>query len=352
MVSRRRQTQRKVGATVDREEFNGSFSITLVDPQSGSILPTFFDDVAQSGSNVGLYVQDQYHASPAVTINAGLRYDHSTGFVGGHQLSPRLELNDQVDQKNIVHLYYGRLYAAPALEDVRRDATVLNGTSGEPVYDLKPERDSLSEAGFAHVFSPLLQGRLTAWGRNVSNVLDTTQLGATPIFTLFNSAQGQSQGLEISLNGQRGAADQFYLSYGLSQSLAKGISGGTFLFSPDQLQGANSFALEDHDQANTLNAAYTKALTPDASRYATLQAEYGSGFPVQFENGTGRLPVHWTLNGSLGHKPPADGRGYGWEVEGTNLLDHRYLLKVENGFNTTQYASGRQISVKLTASLP
>ncbi|MBC5824500.1 MAG: TonB-dependent receptor [Candidatus Eremiobacteraeota bacterium] len=342
----------KMGITLDREEFNGAFSITLRDPNSGAILPPFSDDVQQAGSETALYVQDQYRASRAVTVNGGLRYDHSTGFVGSHQLSPRLELNAEVDPKNVVHFYYGRLYAAPALEDVRRDATVVNGTPDKPVYDLKPERDSLYEAGFAHVFSPLMQGRLTAWGRNVSNVLDTTQLGATPIFTLFNSAVGQAQGVEVALNGQTARGDSYYLSYGLSQSLAKGISGGTFLFSPASLQGANSFALEDHDQANTLNAAYTKELSPDGSRYATVQAEYGSGFPVQFENGLGRLPVHWTANASVGRKAPANGKGYGWEIEGTNLLDHKYLLKVANGFNTTQYAAARRITVKLTAALP
>jgi hypothetical protein len=44
-------------------------------------------------------------------------------------------------------------------------------------------------------------------------------------------------------------------SYGTSLSLAKGISGGTFLSPIDLLQGANEWALEDHDQTNPINTA-------------------------------------------------------------------------------------------------
>jgi hypothetical protein len=121
------------------------------------------------------------------------------------------------------------------------------------------------------------------------------------------------------------------------------------LFSPGDLQGALGFAPEDHDQTYTLDTAYTWRLADDPNRYFTLGTTYGSGFPVQFENGPGRLPVHWELNGSYGRKAVLGQIGY--EVQGTNLLNHQYLLKINNGFNTTQYASGRQMTVKLTAPL-
>jgi hypothetical protein len=73
-----------------------------------------------------------------------------------------------------------------------------------------------------------------------------------------------------------------------------------FLFSPVQLQGAFDFAPEDHDQTNTLNTALTWQLAGDPNRYLTVGTTYGSGFPVQFENGPGRLAVHWELNGFSG----------------------------------------------------
>jgi len=333
----------KVGATADVENFTSAFSIAL------PAQPTFLDNVAARGANLGVYAQDKFDASEAVSIDAGVRYDHSTGFVSGDQISPRFEISDKVNDKDTLDAYYGRLYAAPALEDVRRDAVVVNGGS-LPVYDLKPEQDSVYQLGLAHQFSPFANATATLWFRSVANVLDTTQLGGTPIFTLFNSALGRAEGVELHAAGVVGdRGDSWFFSYGLSQSLAKGISGGTFLFSPQDLQGANDFALEDHDQTNSLNTAYTWVYAPE--RYATLQTTWGSGFPAQFENGAGRLPGHVELGASIGRRPPPDGSGFGWEIAGTNILDKQYLLKLNNGFNTTQYAAGSQITFKLIAPI-
>ena len=344
----------KVGATGDVENFTSAFSITLCQPSSTPCLPQapFTDDVAQRGSNMGVYIEDKFEPSATQSINAGVRYDHSTGFVSGNQISPRIEYDDQITPQDLLHFYFGRLYAAPALEDVRRDAVVVGGGggSGLPVYDLKPEHDTEYETGVDHRFSGATNGTVTFWFRNVWNVLDTTQIGSTPIFTEFNSAYGRADGAEVRLAGVAGTrGDNWYLSYGISESYANGISGGTFLFSPQQLQGATGWALEDHDQTNTLNAAYTWDYAP--GRYFSLQPLWGSGFPAQFENGQGRLPGHVTFGASLGQRPSPDGTHWGWEIDGTNLLNKQYLLKLNNGFNTTQYAPGRQVELKLVAPI-
>jgi outer membrane receptor protein involved in Fe transport len=339
----------KAGVQTNVQNAQGQFAVQFIDPTTGS-LKTFSDNSAQRGSNVGLYAEDKYSLTSFATIYAGVRYDHSTGYTSGHQISPRLEVNLQADPDDVVHLYYGRLYAAPLLEDVRRSAVIIGGgTSGLPVYDLKPERDSIYEGGVAHTFTPMINSSVNLWYRNVTNVLDTTQIGSTPLFTLFNSAYGRAMGMEFRVQGHTYYGNSYYVSYGASLSQAYGISGGTFLFPVDQLQGANSWALEDHDQTNTLNAAYTLNLAGGKS-YATLQTIYGSGFPEQFENGTGRLPVHWEIGASYGQ--PATRHSMGWEIDGNNLLNHIYLIKVANGFNSTQYAQGRSIILKLTAPIP
>jgi outer membrane receptor protein involved in Fe transport len=340
----------KAGIATNIENATSRFTFLFIDPTTGVLQPPFTDNITQRGSNLGLFAEDKYYASSAVTIDAGLRYDHSTGFTSGHQISPRIEVNLQADPRNVVHLYYGRLYAAPLLEDVRRSATVIGGGSPNtvPVYDLKPERDSLYEGGVAHTFTPMVNGSINLWYRNVTNVLDTTQLGSTPLFTLFNSAYGRAMGMELRVAGHTYYGNSYYVSYGASLSQAYGISGGTFLFPTSQLQGANSWALEDHDQTNTINTAYTFNLSP-SGRYATLQAIYGSGFPVQFENGPGRLPAHWEIGVAYGQ--PASQHGVGWEIDANNLLNNIYLLKLNNGFNSTQYAQGRSIIAKLTAPI-
>ncbi len=237
--------------------------------------PAVFDDVAQRGSLVGAYVQDKWSPSRAVTVSAGLRYDHSTGFVSGNQLSPRIGINIAPDSKNVAHFYYGRLYAAPALEDVRRSFTVLSDSGGLPVYDLKPERDTYTEMGVAHTFAPGFTGYVNYFRRNAVNVLDTTQLLNTPLFALFNNAVGRVEGAELRLQHSLSSGDSWFLSATASRAEAGGASGSTFLFPPTD----NSLQPEDHDQTYEGVAAYTHRFGASRRMFATVQSEYGTGYP-------------------------------------------------------------------------
>ena len=88
---------------------------------------------------------------------------------------------------------------------------------------------------------------------------------------------------------------------------------------------------------------------PDRSEFASIQTEYGSGFPVQFENGPGRLPAHWELNASFGRL--ASRGHFGYQIQATNITNNQYLIKLNNGFNTTQYARGFQLTGQVTAPI-
>ena len=286
-----------------------------------------------------------------MTVNAGLRYDGSSGFTGGHQISPRIGLNLAPDDRNVVHLYYGRFYAAPQLEDVRADCVVLAGCASLPTYDLKPQSDAYGEFGVAHTFSPLLRGSALYFQRSVVNVLDTTQLLTTPIFAVYNNAVGQSDGVELRLDGTAHTDDTWSLSTTFSESLAAGISGSTFLFAPDDL-ASTSLQPEDHDQTYAAVGTYTHHFGTAHTSYVTLRVDFGTGFPVEFQNGTGRLPSHLTGDLLIGRKPGSGGDhrlGYALEID--NIADHQYPIKIANGFNTTQIANGRSVLFRVTAPL-
>jgi outer membrane receptor for monomeric catechols len=232
------------------------------------------------------------------------------------------------------------------LEDVRRDAVVTQTSStAAPVYDLKPERDTYVEVGLAHTFKPGLRGYLNAFDRTAVNVLDTTQLANTPLFAVFNNAVGRDRGVELRLDGASARADSG-VSLTYQRAEAGGVSGSTFLFAPG---AASDITLqpEDHDATWAGNVFYTRRFGGGLKSFATLQTEYATGFPTQFENGQGRLPAHWTLDASLGHTAAAHGIGYALSVE--NLFDKRYLIKVNNGFNTTQWNAPRRIVLRVTA---
>jgi outer membrane receptor protein involved in Fe transport len=332
----------KAGIDVQQESLRSSALIRI----AGT--PDFFDNVAAKGTQTGAYVQDKWTVSRTLAINAGLRYDHSTGYTGGSQLSPRLEINDEIARGTVLHAYVGRLYAAPSLEDVRRDAVVTQTSSTEaPVYDLKPERDTYVELGIARTFRPGLRGYLNLFDRTAVNVLDTTQLANTPLFAVFNNAIGRDRGIELRLDGSSARVDSG-VSLTYQRAEAGGVSGSTFLFAPDAT-GDLTLQPEDHDQRWSANAFYTRHLGRDLKTFATLQAEYGTGFPTEFESGEGRLPAHWVVDASVGRVADRAAKRFGYTLSVDNLFDHRYVIKVNNGFNTTQWNAPRRIVLRVTA---
>ena len=119
----------------------------------------------------------------------------------------------------------------------------------------------------------------------------------------------------------------------------------------------SQFAPEDHDETVASSAGYTWRFGGGHQWFTTLQGNYGSGFPVEFEsanaNLSGRLPAHTTFDIAAGRylTPGRTGEDHGLGVSFivTNVLNHQYPIKVANGFNTTQIANGRSVLFRLSA---
>jgi len=348
----------KAGIDASSENFSGNELIAFDTNAAGMPVPEqkFTSAQAQRGTQFGAYLEDKWSPTTYFSVLGGLRFDHSTGYVGGAQLSPRIEVDGQVDPQDILHAYYGRLYAAPFVEDTRAAAVVLNGGSpGQlPPFSLQPEHDQYYEFGLAHTLTSNARATLNFWKRDVRNVLDTTQLANTPIFAVFNNTIGIAKGVEGRVDANWKNGDSLFFSGSLSSSQAGGISGSTFLFPPSTGVNPNDVTLspEDHDQTFASEVGYTHRMGTDRSLFATIEPQYGTGYPVQFENGTGRLPPHLTFDASFGRDA---GRGQhphlGFDATFTNLTDTRYLLKVANGFNTTQWGPGFRTDLRVTAPL-
>ena len=336
--------QFKTGVDLSGESFNSAEQILL--PGAAP----FLDNGNQYGRNLGAYMEDKWTPSDLLSMQFGLRYDFSNGYVEGNELEPRIGLNYKVGPDTVLHTFYGRIYAAPTLEDTRRDAVVIGGGSPNalPVYDLKPEHDSYYEIGIGQTFRNGLYGYVNAWERNAWNVLDTTQIFPTPIFAVFNNSVGVAKGLELRLE-QRSLTDSWFLSASDSLSVAGGISGGTFLFPPDAISD-NSLQPEDHDQTVAIKDAYIKHFGADHGTYASLGSDYGTGYPVEFQSGSGRLMPHLTFNASIGREPRKG--ALGWSLTALNFTGYKYVIKVANGFNTTQWSPGAQILFQLSAAIP
>ena len=337
----------KAGVDESIENFNGNEQIAYTDTNDNPA--NFFDQSAQRGSQFGAYVQDKWTPTSYFSVLGGMRYDHSTGYVGGAQLTPRIEVNGQIDPQDILHAYYGQLYAAPFLEDTRRAAVIVGGANTAPAYNLQPEHDSYYEFGLAHAFTPQARATINFWKRDVRDVLDTTQLALTPIEAVFNNTIGIAKGVEGRVDARFGA-DSLTFSTSLSSSMAGGISGSTFLFPPDTNPSDVTLSPEDHDQTFTSTLDYTKRFGRKNAFFASVEPEYGTGYPVEFQNGDGRLPPHLTLGASLGREAGVgSAKALGFVVNLQNLGNVKYLIKVNNGFNTTQYGEGFRADLRVTA---
>ena len=351
----------KVGVDGTIENFSGNETIAYDTDANGNPIPvqTFTDDSAKNGSQIGAYAEDKWTPTKFVSVLGGLRYDKSNGYTDGSQLSPRIEINGQVDPQDVLHFYYGRLYAAPFLEDTRRAATILAGAppSTLPPYDLQPEHDQYYEFGLEHELSATTRSTINFWKRDVINVLDTQQLANTPIFAVFNSAIGIAKGVEGRVDSRFSNGDSLFFSASLSNSNAGGVSGSTFLFcptlSPGCLSGieSNTLGPEDHDQTFASELGYTKRFGPAHSFFATLEPEYGTGYPVAFDDGSmGRLLPHLLFNGSIGREAKRGKKPtLGFDATFTNFTNDKYILKINNGFNTTQWGQGFRADLRVTA---
>ncbi len=375
----------KVGVDVDRENSMGSqtYACFYVDcnlpggttpPVEANAANGFPDGYfasssaqAQAGSAFAAYAQDKWQAAQNVVFDYGVRYDHSSGYTSGFMFQPRIGVNISDGGKNIFHAFYGRYYAAPLLEDVRQACVIFAAQNGcattSPPYDLLPEMDSYVEMGIQHTFGGNFVGWANLFEKNVVNVLDTTELLNTPLFAVYNNSIGHNQGLEIRLQDREFNGSDWFFSGTISGSYAGGISGSTFLFPPNINEGLPVsspalLSLEDHSQTVDSTFGYTAVFGQTRGEFATLQANYGSGFPVQFEdaNGTslsGTLPAHTTFDFSAGRvvipgKGP-NSQGLGIKLDVLNILNHQYVIKIANGFNTTQYANGRTFLLRFTA---
>jgi outer membrane receptor protein involved in Fe transport len=360
----------KIGVDVNREFATASqeFACYYVDCKTAGVVaspywPSFAVPQGQDGFNIGVYGEDRWQETPNMLWSYGLRYDHSTGYTSGWQLSPRIGLSLWDGGKNVAHVYYGRFYAAPLLEDVRPDCVALEEaeacTSLHPVYDLKPESDAYFELGNVYSFNPHFTLGANLFEKSVVNVLDTSQLLNTPIFAVYNNSIGINHGFELRLQDQEPFGDYWFVTSTISESYAACISGSEFLFPPNPpgISCVAQLSLEDHSQTVDSTAAYTHRFGKPKLWFATLQAEYGSGFPVQFQdanvNLSGTLPAHTIFDLSLGRSlvPGNSGedQGLGFSLQILNLLNHQYVIKVANGFNTTQIANSRSFLFRLTA---
>ena len=344
--------QHKVQVGFDVNTVSGhQFFNSLGAPQNDLTLnqPTINDDRRISGGDKSVYAQDDWTTGRTL-INYGLRYDVHQADITTSQLSPRFNLTYTVG-KDKFHAYYDRLFQPVAIEDVKH----LN-TSLASIKPFQPERDDFFDVGETHTNAGTTLS-LDGYYRAEKNTIDDQVFGATQIDIPINFAKGYTRGLEVAVDGPLVKNVSYYANY--ARSWAKGagpISGGLLGEAP------TNYFNDDHDQTHT--ASFGVSYNAHGS-YATLDGEYGSGFPYGEIDRIGpdgnpvldpqgnpfpvtinyiRVPVHTILNFGIG--ATLGSAQIAFTVD--NLLNHGYVIKEAGPFSDVEWGQGRSYGVKLT----
>jgi outer membrane receptor for ferrienterochelin and colicins len=353
----------RAGALTSWQNVPKNYVITL---QSGNNLApknqngtfTAIDNGTINGASAGLYAQDGWQIAPRWRVDYGVRFDSfaadsTTGAAPFskqyNQTSPRVKLTYSFSPRASVYAYYGRLFVPFSLETVdpaTAASLYLPGTVS-PVFDLKPQRDSLYEAGF-HIPLGAADAGFRISHKVSTDYLDDTQVGSTNLHQDINFPLGIIDVQAIHVQAPLANKSTAYLSVAhvtarnsancetqlLQNCAAGGPAGGPFVQS-------------DHDQHWTASGGLV--LNDKRNGWFALDGEYGSGLsqdpascPPAFDTLNCKVPPHMTFNVAK-----AFGFPFGQLIFSmTNMFNDRYAITLNNSLQGTHWAQPRSFDFR------
>jgi outer membrane receptor protein involved in Fe transport len=323
--------------------------------QTGTTPLTIVDNGGLGGNLQGVYLQDEYKPTQALTVNYGLRYDHVTTVGDESQWSPRLGLVYQLGPDTRIHGGYARYFTPPPTEKI--DTTSVGnfqGTTNALPSDantaVKSERSNYYDLGIAHDLGKHVTLSADAYYRDVRHLQDEGQFGNALIFSAFNYQRGRIGGLELAgtYKDERWSA---YANLAFSRAMGEGIETGQFNFDPDELAYIQQHWVHlDHDQTVAVSTGASYKLA-DGTQLG-LDALYGSGLRNGFAN-TGHLPSYTTVDANAARSFSAGAFG---KIEARltleNVFDRVYLLRDGSGIGVGAPQYGARRGAFLSLSKP
>ncbi len=318
------------------------------------------------------YVQDQWHRGDW-NVSAGLRFDHYGFVVNQSAVSPRVGVARYLSSLNLlVHASYDRVFQTPAMENLLlASSPQLN--SIDPIVvrlPVQPAKANYYEIGLTKSFFGNLRLDANVFRRDFRNYSDDDTLLDTGVSFPIAFSKARIAGEEVRLAVPHWGPFSGYLSYANQSGIGQGpITGGLFLGdkASSGLTDASKFAVSQ-DQRNTFRARVRYEATKRV--WAAFGGEYGSGLPVELDNGPidlnfllsqygpaiisqvnfekGRVGPNYSLNVAAGaemyHK---EQRSAAFEIQAENLTDHVNVINFASLFSGTAVALPRSVSARL-----
>jgi len=371
----------KLGTEASRISVGEFFSFGVTDPQAAAAAqlspaamaftlanPFLFQGKVARGA-VSIYGQDDFSPVRHLTINTGLRYDHSDLLVSAQQASPRLGAVYYISQTNTaVRASFNRLYMPPQVENLllasspqaRRLSPFASGASGGG-SDIAPETSSAYEIGISQQLPKTLRLGLTYWWRDFRNIDDPNLLFSTTVIFPNSVAAARAKGLDARLDVPERHGWSGYLSYTNSRVTETGpLNGGLFLTSDFLEIGPGTEFTPDHDQRNVgafgvIYTAHRRGL------WSAFTGRYESGVPVEVpEDQLARLSTFPGANlVNLAAQRVKPWYVFGWsggadllrrervivaaEVDVQNMADRAFVYNFGNPFSGTHFGYPRMV---------
>ena len=351
----------RAGLFAQRERFTVANSSSVfpadADGMQTSDVPIRIDDDSRiKGRLWGVYVQDEWRATKALTINYGLRYDKVNTVVDESQWSPRIGAVYDVTPDLRAHIGFARYFTPPPTEkiDTTSIARFLGTTNALPSdanTAVRSERSNYYDVGLAWQATREITLGIDGYLRRVRHLQDDGQFGNALIFSAFNYAQGRISGLDLSAS-YRDKRLSSYLNVGFSKARGKTVETGQFNFDQDELDVINANDVHlDHEQRLSASAGVSYRF--GESTTAGVDALYGSGLRSGFANSE-HLPGYTQVNLSAAHSFDL-GAGFGklgTRVALVNAFDRSFELRDGSGIGVgaPQFGPRRTLYVGFTKS--
>jgi TonB-dependent receptor-like protein len=319
-----------------------------------------------------VYVQDQWHRG-SWNVSAGLRFDHYGFVVKESAVSPRVGVARYVSSLNLlIHASYDRVFQTPAMENLLLASSPQLNSIDSAVLRLpiEPARANYYEVGITKSFFGNLRLDANVFRRDFRNYSDDDTLLDTGVSFPIAFAKARIAGEEMRLAVPHWGRFSGYLSYANQSGIGHGpITGGLFLGdkATSGLTDTSKFAVSQ-DQRTTLSERVRYEATKRV--WLALGGEYGSGLPVEIDNGPldlnfllsqfgsaiinqvnfnkGRVRPNYSLDAAAGaemyHK---EQRSATFEIQAGNLTDHVNVINFASLFSGTAVGSPRSVSARL-----
>jgi hypothetical protein len=375
----------KLGAEASRISVEEFFSFRITDPLAAAEAqvtpaamafapgnPFLFQGRVTRGS-ASTYVQDEFSPLSNLTINAGMRYEHTDLLVPAQQASPRLGTVYYLTRtRTAVRASFNRLYMPPQLENLllasspqaRQLSPFAAGPSGGG-SEIAPETSSAYEIGVSQQLPASLRLNVAYWWRDFRTIGDPNVLFSTTIIFPNSVAAAHAQGLDARLDVPERRGWSGYLSYNNGRVTEVGpLNGGLFLTSDFIEIGPGTHFTPDHDQRNV--GSFAVIYDPHRrGLWSSFTGRYESGVPIEVpEDQLGRLSTFPGANlVNLGGQRVKPWYVFGWaggmdllrrervtvsaEVDLQNLADHSFIYNFGNPFSGTHFGYPRMVGGRL-----